>query len=242
MKLYFASPNTRILAEAVKEQRVLESFAIQWKYANQYRMAYRSMMLDSGAFSAHNSGKVIDVDEYGEYAAAHAADYDLVINLDDIAGNVALSAANESRLRDVHGLDPVPVFHQGEPWAVLDEYTSRAPVVGLGFKRPLTRPAIRREWIGECFGRVPTGHKIHGFAMTSYMGDFPFASVDSTTWIRDYMDIAYGPHGQIGELARFLTPLEILDLVIKKWERRPRCTTWERQKTNTNQLSLLEAM
>tara|TARA_Y100000310_G_scaffold317444_1_gene370337 strand:+ start:32 stop:757 length:726 start_codon:yes stop_codon:yes gene_type:complete len=241
VRLYFASPNTRILAEAVKDKHVLESFAIQWKNANQYRMTYKSMMLDSGAFSAHNSGKVIDVDEYGEYAAVHAADYDLIVNLDDIGGDVGKSEAHERRLREVHGLNPVPVFHQGEPWAVLDEYASRAEVVGLGFKRPLTPPAIREAWIGECFSRLPQGQRVHGFAMTSFMGKFPFASVDSTTWIREYMNITYGPHARIGQLAAFLTPLEILDLVIKRWERLPRCTTWPRltHRDKAGQMSLV---
>jgi len=240
MRLYFASPNTHPLAQAVVGKYVLESFAIRWKPYWRYRRSFAGLMLDSGAFSEINSGKSISVDAYGEYAAKHDGDYELVVNLDDIGGDLKRSQANERRLREVYGLDPMPVFHQGEPWSVLSEYCDRSGYVGLGFQRPLNGREQRRGWLEKCFAEVPAGHQLHGFAMTGYMGAFPFASVDSTTWIRDYLGIAHGDNARIGALARFLTPLEIMEVVVKRWERMPRCTSWSNLDRPSPQLGLFD--
>jgi len=238
MRLYFASPNKHIYAAAVVGQYVLETFADIRPFSDSYRRAFTGLMLDSGAFTEINSGKKVDLHAYGAFAAEHAADYDVVVNLDDIAGDVDKSASNERVLRDEYGLDPMPVYHQGEPLSVLAEYCARADYVGLGFQRPLLSSDDRRAWLDECFAAVPTGHRLHGFAMTGYMGSHPFYSVDSTTWIRTYMDIAYGAHGQIGTLAHFLTPGEILEIVVKRWERMPRCTSWDGCRKATPQIDL----
>jgi hypothetical protein len=240
MRMYFAGPDKATLAEAVKGQRVLESFARIWTGLDRYRKTYPSMMLDSGAFSEINSGVAIDINEYGAFAAKHQGDYDHVVNLDDISGDIERSSKNERHLRERWGLDPMPVFHQGEPMSVLDEYCSRAKTVGLGFKRPLTSRIVRHDWLSECFARIPSGQATHGFAMTGYMSSFPFASVDSTTWIREYMDIAFGRNGQVGTLAKFLTPGEVLEIVVKKWDRMPRCTSWDGPGRPSNQLALFD--
>ena len=242
MRIYFASPNTHPLAAAVVGRFVLESFAIHWKSYWQYRRSFAGLMLDSGAFTEVNSGIPVNVDDYGAYAAKHNDDYELVVNLDDIGGDVDLSQANERRLRERYGLDPMPVFHQGEPMSVLAEYCARADYIGLGFKRPLLNADHRTAWVEQCFAAVPSGQKVHGFAMTGYMERFPFTSVDSTTWIRDYMGVAHGANGQIGDLARFLTPAEIFEIIMKKWDRMPRCTSWDGMEKPSKQITIFENM
>ncbi len=228
MIVYLASPTTQLHAETMAGCDVLESFAIcaTARWAVRYRPTWRRIMLDSGAFSEMTTGKAVDLGAYIEYAQAHGRAYDHIVNLDVISGDVAervdAGKRNLARMRDA-GLDPLPVFHQGEPWSVLTELAACGKI-GLGFQRPIR---CGEEFLDGCFSRLPVGTLVHGFAMAGerYTGRYPFASVDTATWIHELKALS-ALSGQGSDVLRFLTQGELLKLVILKYQRIPMATAW----------------
>lgn len=205
----------RIVLEAFKGKHVLESFAYQKSTFDRYRPTWRSAFLDSGAFTEMTQGTAIDLDAYIAFCLEHSSFYDRIANLDDIRGDVARSQANHRKMLDA-GIRAIPVFHQGEAWSALDEAVGAAPdrFIGVGFQRPIQNGDA---WLEDVFSRLPSDVQVHGFAMTSYL-HFPFASVDSSTWVYDWRGLL-SVKGQGSDSLRLLTPGELLDIVVKKYER-----------------------
>lgn len=228
MIIYLASPATQLHAEMMAGCDVLESFAIkataQWSV--RYRPTWRRVMLDSGAYSEMTTGKAVDLGAYVDFCVQHQAAYSEIVNLDVIAGDVServtRSAANLQRMRDA-GLDPLPVFHQGEPYSVLQDLASCGRV-GLGFQRPIRGG---QAWLDECFARIPSTTKVHGFGMANerFTKLFPFHSVDSATWIHELKALS-ALSGQGSDVLHYLTQGELLKLVILKYQRLPMASAW----------------
>lgn len=228
MRIYLASPGNQLHAEMMAGCHVLESFALhaQRAWMVRYRPTFTSMMLDSGAYSEMTTGKPVDLGAYVAFAHEHRAGYDEIVNLDvisgDVAARVAASKRNLQTLRDA-GLDPLPVFHQGEPWSVLAELASCGRV-GLGFQRPIRNAEA---WLDDCFGRLAAGVRVHGFAMANekFTRRYPFYSVDSATWFFEWRALM-AISGQGSDVMRYLTAGEVLSLVVKKYERLAAATSW----------------
>jgi hypothetical protein len=232
--IYFAAVNQHHYCEAFRGRDVLESFADVRPLMDRYRPTFASMILDSGAFSERMTGVPIDLGAYADFALAHRNGYRWVASLDSISGGPDKNVENWEALKD-RGLDTVPTFHQGEPFSLLRDYCAAAPRIGLGFQRPIKNA---RPWLAECFAHIPVGHKVHGWAMTSYTADFPFESVDSQTWQFEVRALL-AHEGQGAEALRCLTLREIVDIVQRKYERLPKQLKWETP-DSTPQLSLLE--
>jgi len=230
-RVYFAGVNQTHFCEAFKGLHVLESFADVRPMMDRYRPTFASMVLDSGAFSEMTTGKVIDLGQYADFILEHGRFYEWCASLDAIKGGADKSIANWQALKD-RGCNTVPTFHQSEPWSVLEGYCAATDRIGLGFQRPIQNA---RPWLEECFARIPSRVRVHGWAMTNYT-DFPFESVDSTTWLREYMALL-GVTGQGASAIGCLTPGELVQIVQRKYERLPRAKAWASRKTD--QLSLL---
>jgi hypothetical protein len=205
-------------------QHVLESFANliddgEEGNLSRYRLTFASMALDPGAYSNLTSekrgkGPLVTIDGYIEYAARHGEFYDWCASFDDITGGAEGNRRNWERCRAANIPRLMPVFHQGEPWPLLEEYCSASEFVGLGFQRPIRdEPA----WLDACFSRIPSRTWVHGFAMTSYLR-WPFRSVDSKTWLHELLDLMK-TSGQGRSALRYLTQPEMLDIVKKKYHR-----------------------
>lgn len=192
---HFAGLNTRFFAEALEGRQVLISYADVvrrpkiWEEDILPRLRskkYASVILDSGAFTELSTpGFSVDVEEYAAFYLEHEDLFDLVVNLDDIRGDVERSEANLEYLES-RGVPAIPVFHQGEPWEVLDRMVATHSYVGVGFGRPI-RGA--REFLDEFFARLEgTDVKVHGFGMSRWLLDagYPFYTTDSTTWVAEY--------------------------------------------------------
>lgn len=160
------------------------------------------MLLDSGAFSAWNTGKPIDLDEYIEYILLNREHVDAYINLDVIPGNpgktptpaeVELSAEESWKnfeYMESSCLSPLPVFHQGERFYWLKK------MVDHGCKYICISPANDRsteqkiQWLDKVFDYLCDEHgdcpvHTHALGVTSadIMFRYPWHSVDSTTWL-----------------------------------------------------------
>lgn len=238
----FAGSNTPLLTSPLAGEPILVSYADIRSRRSWWNGTLRPMLeakafpfviLDSGAFAVQSSGISIDVEAYASFAAANLELFDVVVNLDSIAGDVEESRRNLEILRAA-GVPAIPVFHEGESFSELETMLEETDFVGLGFARVGPRlknkSPERRAWLEETFERIGARAKVHGFAMTRLAGDFPFFSVDSTTWISEHRavrDRAPGQpvtktHGVGGELAERLegwTDEEVASFVVGSYER-----------------------
>lgn len=143
----------------------------------------REWVLDSGAFSAWNSGKEILLDDYMEECKRRLATDDrlkAVFGLDVIGDHEATIKNIEKMWAE--GIEAIPTYHEGEPWDVLLHYAENYPRIALG-GIATTRGNWKMEWSEQCFARV-WPKKIHGFGYggeKEIMG-LPFHSVDATNW------------------------------------------------------------
>lgn len=145
------------------------------------RFAYRDWVMDSGAFSAHNAGVEVRLQDYID-TCKHlmAADPTLTeIYALDVISDWKSSLKNcEEMWRQ--GVQAIPCYHVGEPEHVLRTIARDYPKIALGGAVGYRK---KDEWAEQCFARV-WPKKIHGFgfgAERSIMA-LPWHSVDATNW------------------------------------------------------------
>ncbi len=190
--LYFAvGTNPEILTETFQdwdwENSPLDCLvaypALHYWDKSQSRLGVRwktgKTILDSGAYSAWNSGKVIDIEEL--IKEAKTGKWNQVAAL-DVIGDAEKSLENAFIMKN-RGLQVIPVFHYSEPWDILLEYKKHFPYIGMGGTAAIITP-MKRRWIEQCFARVYP-HRIHlfGCAQEKVLRDFPFTSSDTATWL-----------------------------------------------------------
>jgi len=168
------------------------------------------LIIDSGAFSAWNSGEEINIYDYIKFLHQFKKERGSLfnelyfVNLDVIPGqkgervtyDQVLEAAekglehfeimlNEGFTNTIH------VFHQGEPISILQRILSYGTdYIGISPSNDATTKQ-RESWLDEAFKYVPKDVRTHGFAVTSpyLMTHYPWFSVDSISW---FMHAVYG--------------------------------------------------
>jgi hypothetical protein len=88
------------------------------------------VMVDSGAFTAHTTGKQVSLVEYIRWLRHCPFTPSCYVTL-DVIGNPAASRVNLQRMQDA-GLRPAPVFTYGETPAELDAMYEASPLVCVG--------------------------------------------------------------------------------------------------------------
>lgn len=173
------------------------------------------LFLDSGAFSAWSQGASIDIYEYIEFIKKHKDVLTVYANLDVLPkGNdpknkeeAAIGTLANQRIMEEAGLNPLPVFHVGEPIKYLQYYIDRYDYMGFGGMVGQPKHTLL-PWLDSCFRDYicdSTGMpkiKVHGFGLTSHslMLRYPWYSVDSTSWIlAARMGSIYIPRKRNGE-------------------------------------------
>lgn len=239
--IYFAGPAQHSLCSWFAGHHVLESYAnlIDKKkdpatgltYSedgnlSRYRHTFRSMALDPGAFSnmtaeARGQKPLVTIEGYIKHAVAHGEFYDFCASFDDIRGGAKGNRKNWMRCMDAGIPRLMPVFHQGEPWSLLDEYCAASKYVGLGMQRPFRDTD---QFLDGAFSRIKEGIWVHIFAGTSFLS-YPATSVDSTTWKSEMLALMK-TSGQGRTALRYLTQPEMLDIVLKSYPRRLKEARW----------------
>ncbi|QDF19290.1 queuine tRNA-ribosyltransferase [Mycobacterium phage Cracklewink] len=138
---------------------------------------------DSGAHSARTLGVHIDVDQYAEWLLAHRDMCTIYANL-DVIGAPDATRANQERLES-YGLHPMPVFHTGEPFSVLEDYIQDGyTYIALGKLLGNSQKDLT-PWIARCFEVAQDRAVFHGFGMTVWaqVKRWPWYSVDSSSWV-----------------------------------------------------------
>jgi len=149
----------------------------------QAKYAYRDWVLDSGAYSAYNSGAVINLQEYIDVCKRLLATDPTLVEVFalDVIGDWKASLANTEEMCR-QGVPAIPCYHSGEPESVLKGLAKDYPKIALGGVA-LAHAKVKNKWAEQCFSRV-WPKKIHGFAFcseTSVMS-LPWHSVDATSW------------------------------------------------------------
>ena len=136
------------------------------------------LVLDSGAYSAYNSGKVIDIEALIEETKNPIWGESVAL---DVIGDAEGSVKNSLYMKS-KGSPAYPVFHYGDPWEHLAEYKKEFPKVGLSCRFGETVEEATA-WLEQCFARA-WPHKFHSFGWTqeSTLMKFPFHSADSSSW------------------------------------------------------------
>lgn len=181
------------------------------------------VITDSGAFSAWNIGKQVDIRAYADWALAQQAKFPRVVsvNLDVIPGEKGRTSTAQERLDGMkqslknadflraQGLDVMEVFHQDEPKEFLFDLIERLPkdaVLGISPRNDMHLKA-KVEWEKVVLRAIATKYgkenfpRTHGLAVTSVemLREFPYYSGDSSTWVNPFR---YG--GYVDERGRIV--------------------------------------
>lgn len=200
-------------ADYCRGMPVLVSFAIYAKWLDDYVPSFARVLIDSGAFSEFNSGKVVDGAEYRDWQARwrDAAHVDAIAGLDDIRGDWRKS------LRNYELYGGFPTFHESDPPELLDDLIplarDRGGWLGVGLIPPR---AGKWEFVRATLDRIPPGLHVHVWAGGEYSGHPRVDSVDSTNWFRDAWKL-----GTLPDTAH-LTQAECIEIVIKRYQRAAR--------------------
>ena len=178
----------------------------------------RISLLDSGAFSAWNSGAVIDLDQYIAYLLANTDIFSHYVNLDVIPGSPGVipdavmvegSAQKgwDNFMRMIDSGVPretvIHIHHQGEHMKWLEKLVSwhaaqkdgKVGYIGISPANDRTTPQ-RIHYLDQCMPYVTDSKgeatiRFHGFAVTSptLMRRYPWFTCDSASAVRH---AAYG--------------------------------------------------
>lgn len=157
-------------------------------------------LLDSGAFSAWSKGDVVNREDLArQMEAMMACPYiDLrLVNLDKIPGRKGVdptaaelreameeSEANFAWLNARFPNRVLPVYHQGEPLAYLEQLARESAYICVSPRNDL-HEHLRVDWSQKVHAKLAAlGTKTHGLATTGFtmMRSVPWTSVDSATW------------------------------------------------------------
>lgn len=140
------------------------------------------VFIDSGAFSAENSGKAIDIDAYCEYIIDTGVRTYAGL---DVIGNAKKTRENTEYMINEYGLNPIPTFHLGSTLDDLKELVhgqySYIALGGLVFSKGIMAHCDR------VWHYILTHNKnlrVHGFGLTNVelMARYPWYSVDSSSF------------------------------------------------------------
>lgn len=208
MKLFLAissDPKIPKVFNQVQYPYVLNSFAYP-KSLDRLTYLPDELTLDSGAFTAWNSGKSVDIQAYADYCVEWQSKVPDVrcVNLDVIPGEAGRTSTTQERLDGMRrslenadylrsrGLRVEEVFHQDEPFTFLDQLLERLPegeVLCLSPRNDVHKNA-RIKWLQNVLAHLVRVRgkdnlpKTHGLAVTNpdSILSFPFYSVDSSTY------------------------------------------------------------
>lgn len=205
--VYLSSPGNQMHGDHLAGMPVLLSYATYSPWLADYAPSFRCILIDSGAYSELNSGKVVDGEAYRDWCQQwHWAD--AVAGLDDIRGDWRRSLANYERyggFPTIHDTDPPELLADLIPLA-----RERGGWIGIGLLPPRHN---KGEWVRDTLERIPDDLHVHGWALRLY-ADTSLDSTDSTNWFRD-------AH-KLKNALPFLTPAECVEIIVKRYQREPR--------------------
>ena len=154
------------------------------RYLQKFNNDYPDVLcffLDSGAFTAFNSGKTITLDEYCNFINSLPFKPWRYILL-DVIGNETKTKENYIDMLD-RGFSPVPVFTHGSNWSDVNYYYEKSDFICYG---GLVGKKGSSKVINDIdkFMRYTKGRKAHllGYTSIKYLKKFRPYSCDSSSW------------------------------------------------------------
>ena len=140
-----------------------------------------TILIDSGGFSAKNSGKEIDIEEYMEFLETYKDNFLGYMALDKVGDPKTSAEYLKIMLRE--GFKPVPIHVFGDGEKRLDELFEISNFVALaGLRRP-HRGAASKEYVQQKH-RWAKGRRVHwlGYSKSSMLQTFRPFSCDTASW------------------------------------------------------------
>lgn len=206
--LYFAGGKHAAMEEFFHDHNVHRLFS--FAEAGNKRVAENmdnggKIFMDSGAFSVHNSKKVITLDDYIDFInntprVTLFAALDVIPTEKSTQGGI--DSAQQSwdnycymldRIKPEYWDKIVPSYHYSEPFSalerMLDGYNGYKPkyiAYGGRVGTPTRHLYNSLDKFFDIVQKKAPETKVHGFGITviKVMEAYPFTSVDSTTWLR----------------------------------------------------------
>jgi len=167
----------------VKPALLVSYFYLEPFLKNQSRYNYRDWVMDSGAWSAHNSGAKIELKAYIEKCQQLIGSDKTLTEIFalDVIGDPKASIRNCEKMWEA-GIQAIPCFHIGEPEAALFHIAKNYPKIAIGGVAYM-KGERKMQFASQCFARV-WPKKIHGFGFGSeaHVLALPWHSVDATNW------------------------------------------------------------
>ena len=187
MKYYAAVGDKRELSAVVVTPPVRALFSYFY-YKNkiheihEFLNAGHEAFLDSGAFSVHNAGATVNIDDYCKFVIASKCP--IFAGL-DVIGNAEATKMNTKYMFDNYGLKAIPTFHMGSSLNDLEELVhGNYSYIALGGL------AFAANTINHCdavWHYILTHNpklRVHGFGLTNLvlMERYPWYSIDSSSY------------------------------------------------------------
>ena len=145
--------------------------------------ANHDIFIDSGAFSAMNSGKAIDLDEYCLFLKECGATYYASL---DVIGDAKATLENYEYMVQKYGLKPILAFHMGSELSELDLILKKPEIkyIALGGLVFSSGISAHCDEVWAYILRNRKGLRVHGFGLTNVelMQRYPWYSVDSSSF------------------------------------------------------------
>lgn len=207
--VYLGQPGSQLHAHALEGMPVCISYANWSAWLADYQASWSHLLVDSGAFSVLNTGKVLDNAEYIEWAQQWTGISDAIACLDDIEGDYRKTIRNCESMPDGIGF---PTYHETDPPEILPDLIELARLHGGWLGLGSIPPRVNKQtWILDSCERIPDDIHVHGWALRAYLNTGCFDSVDSTNWFRDSW--------QVRKSLPWLTPGECVDIMVKRYQR-----------------------
>lgn len=178
------------IPEEQKKLYILESFVYADEWTTSLIPAFKSFLLDSGAFTFMQNSKEVPkwedyVRRYAEYINQNKIDKFFELDIDVIVG---IKKVEDLRrlLEQLTGKQPIPVWHKDRGKDYFIGMSKDYPYVSIG---GIVTGEIKRNehrffpWFID--KAHENGAKIHGLGYTNLVGitKYRFDSVDSTSWL-----------------------------------------------------------
>lgn len=192
MKYYYSSPGDCLnVLKEMNIKKLLISFACDAKRLIKEVDENYDILIDSGAFSVWNSGKIVDIDEYLNFIKKIPKKWNC-ISLDIISDShskkerqkcAELGFENYLYLSK-YKKNIIPTYHSGEDLTILKRYLDYTDYISIAFHTDKEVGGTAIDFFNTVFAITENKIKVHGLGNTriDYLLRYPFYSVDSITY------------------------------------------------------------
>lgn len=167
---------------------MLESFYYADEWTEQVIPRVKNFLLDSGAFTFFSNGKAVDWEDYIKRYAAfiirNKVDHFFELDIDPLVGYQKV-LYYRAMLEDLVGKPCIPVWHKSRGLREYEKICEDYSYIAIG-------GIVTKEITRKDYKHLPrllndahkAGARVHGLGFTSlsYLPEYHFDSVDSTSW------------------------------------------------------------